>query len=165
MSTHDPSCVFVTGDRAAAKLIVDWLKERGVAAVVQTHMPESDGVGLTPISDADMRARQEIHITEVDRADEIRDLILEHQEELIERAQTIESAPPQDVLVTCEACGQTAVYAAEYQGTVQDCPHCGAYLDVPGGEDEFDWSVVDETVAEDDLPEETEDEEDPAAWG
>jgi len=165
MSTHDPSCVFVTGDRTAAQLIVQWLQEQEINAEVQTHLPESDGVGLTPMSDADMRGRQEIHITELDRAEEIRELILQNQEELIERAQAIETAPQQDVLVTCETCGNTAVFAAEYQGTVQDCPHCGAYLDVPGGADEFDWSVVDETVAEDDLPEETEDEEDPAAWG
>jgi hypothetical protein len=30
----------------------------------------------------------------------------------------------------CEECGKTSYFGATKNGTVQDCPHCGAYMDV-----------------------------------
>ena len=38
----------------------------------------------------------------------------------------------------CEECGQSASFPASRSGTVQDCPHCGAYMDVDGVET-ADW--------------------------
>ncbi len=45
----------------------------------------------------------------------------------------------QPVDVVCEDCGKTTAFPASQRGTVQDCSHCGAYVDV-GDEEPFDWS-------------------------
>ncbi|MCA8982327.1 MAG: hypothetical protein KDA76_01090 [Planctomycetaceae bacterium] len=163
MSTHDPNCVYVTNDLREAELIVVWLRQQGLEAEIQTHLKESDGVGLGVYNNSDMWSRLEIHIKDLERVEEVRELISQNEEELLQPVREIEAAPLEDILVACEACGNTALFPSEMQGTVQDCPHCGAYLDVPGGEDEFDWSIVDETVAEDDMP--VEDDEEDDAWG
>jgi len=164
MSASDPNCVFVTSNSEAAYTIVDWLKTQGVQAEVQTHMKESDGVMMTPFANSDTSSHLEIHIANVERADEIRELIISRKDELLSHAEAVDKAPPEDMVVECEACGKTTVFPGNLQGTVQDCPHCGAYLDVPGGEDEFDWSIVDETQSED-AESGSDDEADSQTWG
>jgi len=49
------------------------------------------------------------------------------------------AAADKPVEAECESCGKRATFPASRRGTVETCPHCGAYLDVPG-DDEFDWS-------------------------
>ena len=39
-----------------------------------------------------------------------------------------ESAEP--IEVECDECGQTTLFPGGQHGTIQDCPHCGAYVDV-----------------------------------
>ncbi len=40
------------------------------------------------------------------------------------------------VEVTCIECGKPSTFPASQAGSVQDCPHCGAYVDV-GDDDEI----------------------------
>src|SRR5262249_13611813 len=42
------------------------------------------------------------------------------------------------VEAVCEECGQSATFPASTAGTVEDCPSCGAYLDVPDPDEEWD---------------------------
>lgn len=35
------------------------------------------------------------------------------------------------VQLRCDGCGDTIVFAPEEMGTVQECPNCGEYLDIP----------------------------------
>ncbi len=163
MSRSDANCVYITSDLEEAEALVAWLREREIQADIETHLKESDGVGLTPFSSSDMASRLEIHVPDANLAAEVRQLIEQNKSEWYQSAQEVKSAPPQDMAVNCEACGQTSIFPGELQGTVQVCPHCGAYMDIPGGEDEFDWSVVDETVSEDDQPDDSEN--DSEAWG
>jgi hypothetical protein len=46
--------------------------------------------------------------------------------------------------VTCDECGKVAAFPAAQRGTVQDCPHCGAYLDVGEGDLPGDWGAESE---------------------
>lgn len=48
--------------------------------------------------------------------------------------------------LTCEECGKLMTFPLSALGTVQTCPHCGEYVDVPGDDDEddFDWSEDEE---------------------
>lgn len=163
MSRSDANCVYVTSDLAEAEALVAWLREREIAADLETHLKESDGVVLTPFSSSDMASRLEIHVQDTERAAEVRQLIAQNKTEWYQTAEEVKSAPPQDMAVKCDACGQTSLYPGQLQGSVQVCPHCGAYLDIPGGEDEFDWSVVDETVSEYDQPDDSADEEESQA--
>jgi hypothetical protein len=60
----------------------------------------------------------------VQTAEAIR-LLGEHALEL--RVQKPDGPP---VEVVCEECDKTSTFPAEERGSVQNCPHCGAYLDV-----------------------------------
>jgi hypothetical protein len=43
----------------------------------------------------------------------------------------------------CEDCRKTSVFPAKHRGTVQNCPSCGAYVDVGIGDD--DWEEAPES--------------------
>ena len=48
--------------------------------------------------------------------------------------------------VNCEDCSTTTAYPSTAAGTMQMCPQCASYLDVPDGtEDEDDWWNVEES--------------------
>lgn len=52
------------------------------------------------------------------------------------------------VQVTCEECGKASSFPAAQRGTVQDCPHCGASVDVEADVFSGEWSEEDEGIAE-----------------
>ena len=66
----------------------------------------------------------------VDQNDLVRaaELIRDFEERRKLRQTERSSAP--DILAVCEACGQSSSFAATLEGTTQDCPHCGGYVDV-----------------------------------
>jgi hypothetical protein len=83
----------------------------------------------------------------VDRADLARakSLLAQHDHPAVASAasSSVRQQPMMDV--TCEECGQVSQFSIDLLGSIQDCQHCGAYVDV--GE-------VDETGAWDEGEEE-----------
>lgn len=55
---------------------------------------------------------------------------------------------PKTIEAICEKCSKTTTFSSNLDGTVQECSHCGAYLDV--GDSDF---------SDDEYDEQTEDEE------
>lgn len=57
--------------------------------------------------------------------------------------------------VLCEECGERTSFPAAQRGSVQECPHCGTFLDVgeePGGDfPPSDEEVVTEPLSEEEL--------------
>ena len=53
-----------------------------------------------------------------------------------------EQAQGAEVEAACETCEKMATFPAAQRGTVQECPHCGAYMDV--GEDDLPISGEEE---------------------
>jgi hypothetical protein len=67
-------------------------------------------------------------------------LLVEYEREREQRTMRKEAqaAETGSIDVVCEECGKSTSFAASMKGTVQDCSHCAAFVDV--GEDEsFDW--------------------------
>src|SRR5262249_49187753 len=64
--------------------------------------------------------------------------------------QAAEAARSGPIEVVCEECGAAATFPAVQTGTVQECPECGAFLDV-GAEDGHagDWGVSEDEEASD----------------
>jgi hypothetical protein len=48
-----------------------------------------------------------------------------------------DAGPP--IEVVCEECGSQSLFPAEQRGSVQQCPHCGEYLDVGAAEVPEGW--------------------------
>src|SRR5206468_3082965 len=76
----------------------------------------------------------EVWVANPDDADRARQLIAENAEEL----QAKRGDRTGDVEARCEECETATIFPAADAGTVQKCPNCGAYLDVPGADEEWD---------------------------
>ncbi|HBN75865.1 MAG TPA: hypothetical protein DD473_08615 [Planctomycetaceae bacterium] len=167
MADSQSILVFESDDEQAVELIANFLNEKGVNADVIEHkpdMPQGDAFGMTvtAYAGAESSGRFEVRIKDAEQFEQARILLTKHTEEILRRADLVQ-IQASEVVVECDDCSKSNVYSGALQGTVQECEHCGSYLDVPGGEDDYDWSIVDETISEDDEAAETDDEAD--AWG
>ena len=60
------------------------------------------------------------------------------------------NAPQTFINAICEECGQSSTFDGSLAGSVQDCPHCGKFMDVaPQGNDQ-EWGEPEEEEAEPD---------------
>jgi hypothetical protein len=115
MINRDPKCVFVVDRMSKAEVIVFLLGENKIAAQVMKaeEVPGADN-------------RIEIWVNDIADAERARELIAQRQEALREKA-----ARTHTVKAECYACGKVGEFPVAEAGTVQACPHCGEYLEVP----------------------------------
>ena len=138
MYYRDPKCVHVEHNLARARLIVAWLGSHGIPAEVMDEMTLGGFEGLVSILPSKLSFRGvEVWVLDPADADRARQLLAEHAAEL----QAARAGRTGEVEAVCEECGDATTFPAEEQGTVQECPHCGAYLDVPDPDD--DWGTDD----------------------
>ena len=116
MALDDPLAVYDAANDVEAQLICNILNEAGVEAYV-TDDDAQVGQFMKPQVWVDRSA--------IDRAKPIL--------EDYERRQEREVMPQADGAVVesvCEECGTRTAFSASQEGTVQTCPHCGAFMDV-----------------------------------
>jgi hypothetical protein len=150
MALQDPVAVYVAKSNTEAQLICHILLQSGIEAFV---IEDLSGVGLWIGG-----TNSAIHDPKiwVDRAnvESALPILKEHDRLTAERrsaaATTNEEDGPSQVEAVCEECGGESSFPAAQRGTVQDCPHCGKFMDV-GADDQGD----DAWAAADDEPEET----------
>jgi len=149
MGLRDPVAVYNAASNVEALLVRDAL----IAAGIEAHVTED----LSPVGTWVGGLIPEIHKpqvwverTDVERAGGALD---EYERRLLQRRRAGEgeagSGPP--IEVECEECGGLASFPAAQRGSVQECPQCGAYIDVGGEELSDDWKS---SQPEDDAPEE-----------
>ncbi len=63
----------------------------------------------------------------------------EHLKQYIELCKQRQANLPTKIEAVCEKCGETTLFSSSLDGTVQDCSHCGAYVEVGEFED-FEFS-------------------------
>ena len=68
-----------------------------------------------------------------------RPLLIQYENDVVRRRARSNESDNGTIGVVCEECGKTTTFPAAKLGTVQDCSHCSAYVDV-GDEEPFDWS-------------------------
>lgn len=122
MALVDPVKVYVASSNIKAEMTCRLLQAAGIEAFAgKDTSPAGLWVGGTipGVFDAGVFVSK----TDADRAMEV----IRAQERLEAERATAQGA---DVEATCEDCGKTATFPAAQRGSVQDCPHCGAMLDV-----------------------------------
>lgn len=143
MALNDPVAVYNAANNIEAQLICNLLNDAAIEAYI-TEDVSTVGVwmfGLLP----------EIHKPQVwvDRSDIVRvkPLLDEYENQQLQRRQSEEKQRAEDgamVETTCEECGRQSIFPAAQEDSVQDCPHCGAYMDVGNmSEGEEWWHVSD----------------------
>lgn len=126
MISRDPKCVFVGNNAAESTVLANWLEHQGISTQVMDTLTHGGLAGLTAWTGTSNRGI-EVWVVSPEDAAKARDLIAEN-EEIVSA-----SAPPDDettVLAFCEECGRSSEFPGNCRGTIQDCPHCGRYMDV-----------------------------------
>lgn len=93
--------------------------------------------GLTWLSSTAVAARGiEVWALDPDQVGRAILLLEEHKAEVAGRAAQPATADA-PIRVTCEDCSGVSTFPHRERGTVQNCNHCGAYVDVPGDEEDI----------------------------
>ena len=133
MINRDPRCVYVAHSVGEADITANWLKDRGIAAQVMDRSTLGGLEGLTPWPAPGIGAKGiEVWVVHPQDAPRALELLKEFEAERAAQAEANREAGP--VTAVCERCGKGSVFPAQLRGTVQNCPHCGAYMDVVDAE-------------------------------
>jgi hypothetical protein len=121
MALRDPVAVYNAANNFEAHLLRNALSNAGVEAFVMEDISEVPQV-LKPqvwVERADFERVKPIFDDYERRAAELRDAST-HDEERAGLAME----------VVCEKCGKRSAFPASQLGSVQQCQHCGAYVDI-----------------------------------
>jgi len=122
MALRDPVVVYRAEDNLEAQLVCSLLNDAGVEARV---------TGVFGLAfEGSYYPEVWIERSDVDRAKPVLDDYERQKAQRQEADEKTVAGEAATVEVCCEECGETSVFPAEQKGTVQDCPHCGAYVDV-----------------------------------
>lgn len=125
---RDRRCVFVANNMAAAVVTATWLTEKGLPAQVMDQMTLGGLEGLTALAPGISARGVEVWVDNPDHIPDASKLLAEHAASIAQRETEAQLRAP--VEVVCEECGKKNLFPANQIGTVQDCPHCGEYLDI-----------------------------------
>lgn len=131
MPLSDPIAAYNAQSNTDAHLVQQFLEGQGIESSVteDNSLVGQWTFGLLP----------EIHKPQVwvSRADaeRVAELLTLFEERRRERNAVDPPPGTAAIEVRCEDCGRTTTFAGNLQGSVQDCPHCGAFVDVG----DVDW--------------------------
>ena len=117
---QEPVCIRHANNLEEASIIVAWLADQGVEA----HIADPDNPGVMAFGVTDPEGI-EVYVKDEATAQRARKLLEEHDRSKESRDAT------GDVSISCEACGNSYGFTADQRGSTQECPECGAYIDVP----------------------------------
>jgi hypothetical protein len=121
--TTEPICIRRAGTVEEADIVVAWLADQGIeTTIVDRSNPGVLAFGVTDIEGI------AICVADQQIADRAMELLTEHDR----LAKQAAGGSADGVDLTCEECGKTVTANPGAADTTLECPHCGAYVDVPG---------------------------------
>jgi hypothetical protein len=142
MPLRDPFAVYNAAGNLEAVFVRDALIDAGVEAFVIEDVSQ---VGTWVDGHVPEIHKPQVWVerADIERARPVLDAFEKRKADL--RSASTAQADGPAIEAVCEECGGHAMFPAAQRGSVQQCPHCNAYLDVgdedaPGdwGEDEAD---------------------------
>ena len=138
MSLRDPFAAYSATSNVEAHWVRNLLVDAGIEAVVIEDISQVAVFvgGLLPA----------IHNPQVwierDAIEQARPILIEYEQHLADRRaaeQDSSGVGGTPVEVLCEECGQSCEFPVAQSGSVQNCPNCGAYIDVGDATDVEGW--------------------------
>jgi len=142
MPLVDPISAYNASSNLEAILVQRFLESEGVPAFVTE---DNSLVGYWVFGILPVFHKPQVWVSRCD-AERAAQLLVEYERLQFERDAKRKLNEPKSIFVQCEDCGKTSSFAGSLQGTVQDCPHCGAYVDVG----DFEWPGEDQDEVEED---------------
>lgn len=143
MADSKPISVYLAPDVRVAAWLVERLIEAGVVADIRADVPKPSVDPLTGATQMADPTGVEVVIADPEKEGEARQLIEDRMADLeaLRAKRAARAAREGTVPAVCEECGESSDWPAAEMGSTQDCPHCGAFLDVPDPDDE--WADLD----------------------
>ena len=130
MALRDPFAAYNASSNVEAHMICGLLIDAGIEAVVIEETPQAGAWGwLGPLSEMH-KPQVWIERADIERAAPV---LTDYEKRAAERRkadQGTSGVAGPSVEVVCEGCGKRSEFPAAQKGSVQSCPHCGAYVDV-----------------------------------
>jgi hypothetical protein len=128
MELQDPTVVYVAASNLEAHMLVTLLESEGISAFA---VEDQSGASLWMLGTISQFHRPKVWVSKSDAPAAAR--ILEDYEK---RQQDLRhpSEGTGAIEARCEECGARSFFPASARSTIQDCPQCGAYVDVGGGD-------------------------------
>ena len=146
MALRDPFAAYNASSNVEAHIVCGLLQDAGIAAMVIEDVSQV-GVWLGGTVAEIHKPQVWIERADIERA---RPVLTDYDRRNAERRAAErgkrEAAPP--IEVVCEECGKRSEFPSAQKGTVQNCPHCRAYVDVG---DEVGFEGWDEASGEDEV--------------
>jgi Putative prokaryotic signal transducing protein len=146
MVLRDPFAAYNAGSNVEAHIVCGLLLDAGITAMVIEDVSQA-GVWLGGTVAEIHKPQVWIERADIERA---RPVLTDYDQRNAERRAAErgerEAGPP--VEVVCEECGKRSEFPAAQTGTVQNCPHCRAYVDVG---DEVEFKGWDEAPGDDEA--------------
>ena len=137
MGIANPIAVYNAENNIEAQLLCDYLERNGIEAYA-TY--DESVIGLWAFGRLPEIHKPQLWIDKSD-VEAAAVLLAEYERGRFERLAKDKSSDSTVAIdIVCEECGKTTPFPASKRGTVQDCGHCGAFVDVEdtiGG----DWDV------------------------
>jgi hypothetical protein len=133
MAFQDPVAVYNAGNNMQALFLRDALIAADVEAFVIEDVSQV-GTWVGGLIPEIHKPQVWVERADIDRAKPVIDDFERRSNELRD-ASAEREALGSVIEVVCEECGESASFPVAQRASVQECPHCGAYLDV---EDEGD---------------------------
>lgn len=133
----NPVSVYTAASNLEAHLIAEMLMSHGIAACA---IEDQSGVSLWAMGTISQFHQPQIWV-EQSTAQAAAALILTHEQKHQARNRTFSG--PAELDATCEDCGATKTFPSSMDGTTQDCPQCGGYVDVGELAVEEDFGAID----------------------
>jgi hypothetical protein len=134
MALRDPVAVYNAANNLEAVFVRDALIAGGVEAFVIEDVSQV-GTWVGGLIPEIHKPQVWVERGDVERAGPILEAFERRAAELRQSGAEGRAAGT-EIEVVCEECGRRASFPAAQKGSVQECPHCGAYLDVEEGDAE-----------------------------
>ena len=120
---NEPVLIRRTATTEEAEIIVAWLDSEGIKAFI----PDRDSFGTFAFGVTDHEG-VEIYAADEAMAKKAREALDRHDRAQIDQLRRAGGS----VKLKCTECGEQVEFGAGMRGSTQECPECGAYVDIPG---------------------------------
>jgi putative acetyltransferase len=131
VSLTDPIAAYNAESNVEAALVQRFLESEGIEAYAAE---DHSLVGHWMFGNLPEIHKPQVWINRHD-AERVAELLVEYERRKLDRDAERKAGEPRTIAVDCEECGETSTFAGSLNGTTQDCPYCGGFVDVG----EFDW--------------------------
>jgi hypothetical protein len=144
MALKEPFAAYDAAHNVEAEHVRDALLAAGIEARLTEDIAAGDASAFGLVSEVH-KPQVWIERADVERAAPIFAEFGRRAAELRAAETAPEEGSSAPIELTCEECGGALSFPAGLKGSVQECTHCGAYVDVGDAESEEDWGSDEET--------------------